>query len=284
MEKNSRDRMKWTQMILIFAFMLFIPALIAISIVSFLQTESAFQVMNDSTLSFLGMSIGSYISYFMAIIFQYGQNVALFIRKHFLTDDVVVENSFFQMSEKDLAMGAFIVCAVIDAGTNVIWFAANVDTHADPILNIIIKTVGYAAMIVIIFVEETLGWAIDGFSKAMNQLKSITQYDKKKNSSENNSSNNGTQQNRGQSQHSQTSQNGGNNGNSQQSQQRPPQQTSSVMSGLPKSSVPTNNNSSNPMGYKEPEPVRSSASRSGMDDALRSELMRGIEEMRNKEK
>jgi len=282
MEKNSRDRMKWTQMILIFAFMLFIPALIAISIVSFLQTESAFQVMNDSTLSFVGMSIGSYISYFMAIIFQYGQNVALFIRKHFLTDEVVIENSFFQMSEKDLAMGAFIVCAVIDAGTNVIWFAANVDTHPDPILNIVIKTVGYAAMIVIIFVEETLGWAIDGFSKAMNQLKSITQYDKKKTSAEssygNHNSGNNTQQNRNQQQN-QSSQNGGSNGSSQQSHLRPPQQASSVMSSLPKSSVVTNEISSQPMGYKTETPQKPP-----MDNALREELMRNIEGMRNKNK
>lgn len=275
MEKNSRDRMKWTQMILIFAFMLFIPALIAISIVSFLQTESAFQVMNDPTLSFVGMSIGSYISYFMAIIFQYGQNVALFIRKHFLTDEVVIENSFFQMSEKDLAMGAFIVCAVIDAGTNVIWFAANVDTHPDPILNIVIKTVGYAAMIVIIFVEETLGWAIDGFSKAMNQLKSITQYDKKKTSTEssygNHNSNNNGNQNRNQS-----SQNNGNHNQSHQNNQRP-SQTNSVMSSLPKNSVPVNSSSQSakPMGYNTD---------TAMNEELRAELMKGIEEMRNKEK
>lgn len=245
MEKNSRDRMKWTQMILIFAFMLFIPALIAISIVSFLQTESAFQVMNDSTLSFLGMSIGSYISYFMAIIFQYGQNVALFIRKHFLTDDIVLDNTFFQMSEKDLAMGGFIVCAVIDAGTNVIWFAANVDTHPDPILNIVIKTVGYAAMIVIIFVEETLGWAIDGFSKAMSQLKSITQYDKKKSSSENsvNSGNHSQQSRNNSEQRAQQNQQSYQSNNSQQS--RPPQQ-SPMMSNLPKQTK------ENSMGYSTP--------------------------------
>ena len=93
---------------------------------------------------------------------------------------------------------------------------------------------------------------------------------------QNNSNNNGNQ-NRSQQQN-QPSQNSGNHN------QRPPQQTSSVMSGLPKSSVPTNNNSSNPMGYKEPEPVRSSAPNVGMNDTLRAELLKNIEDMKNKGK
>ncbi len=94
---------------------------------------------------------------------------------------------------------------------------------------------------------------------------------------QNNSNNNGNQ-NRSQQQ-TQSSQNYGNNNQSHQNNQRPPQ-TNSVMSSLPKTNTPTNNISSQvPMGYKTETPQKSE-----MTDKLRTELMKNIEEMRNKSK
>lgn len=85
---------------------------------------------------------------------------------------------------------------------------------------------------------------------------------------------NNSQQYRNQQQN-QSSQNYGNNAQSQQSQQR--QQTTSLMSNLPRTNVPTNSSSSQPMGYKTENPQKQT-----MDSELREELMKGIEEMRNK--
>ena len=93
-----------------------------------------------------------------------------------------------------------------------------------------------------------------------------------------NSSNNNSQQNRNQYQNQYQNQTSQNNGNHNQSQQRTPQ-TTSVMSNLPRTNVPANNVSSQTMGYKTEAPQKQP-----MDDELRSELMKGIEEMRNKNK
>ncbi len=93
-----------------------------------------------------------------------------------------------------------------------------------------------------------------------------------------NSSNNNSSQNRNQ-QHNQTSQNSGSHNQSYQNNQRT-QQTNSVMSNLPRTNSNTNNTSSQPsMGYKTETPQKTP-----MDDALRAELMKNIEEIRNKSK
>ncbi len=93
-----------------------------------------------------------------------------------------------------------------------------------------------------------------------------------------NSSNNNGSQNRSQQQ-TQTSQNNGNHNQSHQNSQRPQQQTNSVMSNLPRANVNANNISSQPMGYKTETPQKPP-----MDDALRAELMKSIEEMKSREK
>ncbi len=93
-----------------------------------------------------------------------------------------------------------------------------------------------------------------------------------------NNSNNSSGQNRSQQQN-QSSQNSGNHNQSHQNNQRPPQ-TNSVMSSLPRTNTPTNNTSSQvPMGYKTETPQKPP-----MDDALRAELMKSIEEMKSREK
>lgn len=93
-----------------------------------------------------------------------------------------------------------------------------------------------------------------------------------------NNSNNSSGQNRSQQQN-QSSQNSGNHNQSHQNNQRPPQ-TNSVMSSLPRTNTPTNNTSSQlPMGYKTEV-----SQKSEMTDELRAELMKNIEEMRNKSK
>lgn len=134
----------------------------------------------------------------------------------------------------------------------------------------------FASAFMDIFPEAILSWAFNsaGEGDLIGNVVAVANDPNSIFSKNQNNSNNNTQQNRSQQQN-QTSQNGGHNGNSQQSQQRPSQQTSSVMSNLPR--VATNSVPSQPMGYKTETPQKPP-----MDDALRAELMKNIEEMKSK--
>lgn len=139
----------------------------------------------------------------------------------------------------------------------------------------------FASAFMDIFPETILSWAFNssGEGDLIGNVVAVAKDPNSIFSKNQNSSNNNSQQNRNQYQN-QTSQNNGNNNQSQHSQPRPQQQTTSVMSNLPRTNVPTNNVSSQtPMGYKT-----ETSQKPPMDDELRSELMKGIEEMRNKNK
>ena len=71
------SKLKWLQSILFAAATAVIIALIIFSGVSYVQTEIAFKNFNDPTLTIFGITVGNYISHLFAVIFQYGQNVAL---------------------------------------------------------------------------------------------------------------------------------------------------------------------------------------------------------------
>ena len=69
-KKDLQTRLIWSQRILVMASFLVVVVLIFISAVSLLQTESAFQTLNDSNISILGIVIGNGISWAFAIFFQ----------------------------------------------------------------------------------------------------------------------------------------------------------------------------------------------------------------------
>ena len=137
----------------------------------------------------------------------------------------------------------------------------------------------FASAFMDIFPEAILSWAFNssGEGDLIGNVIAVTNdpnsiFSKNQNNSNNNGQNRNQQQN-------QSSQNYGNNNQSHQNNQRPPQ-TNSVMSSLPRTNTNTNNTSSQPpMGYKTETPQKPP-----MDDELRADLMKGIEEMRNKSK
>ena len=138
----------------------------------------------------------------------------------------------------------------------------------------------FASAFMDIFPEAILSWAFNsaGEGDLIGNVVAVANDPNSIFSKNQNNSNNNGNQNRSQ-QRTQSSQNYGNNNQSHQNNQRPPQ-TNSVMSSLPKTNTPTNNISSQvPMGYKTETPQKSE-----MTDELRAELMKNIEEMRNKSK
>jgi hypothetical protein len=177
-------RMKWTQVILVVTFILCLVGAGIISIVYFFQTESAFRPLNDS-----GILLGRAISFAFAFVFQYGQNVSLFMRKKFCSGKIIFRVPFFdwEVSDRACFMIVFIVFAAVDALTNVIWFYRTVETNPDPFIDATVKTLGYTGMILAVFVEEAIGGIMDALSKAMKELKSILAWEKKNHSGENNS-------------------------------------------------------------------------------------------------
>lgn len=137
----------------------------------------------------------------------------------------------------------------------------------------------FASAFMDIFPEAILAWAFNssGEGDLIGNVLAVTNDPDSIFSKNQNNSNNNSNQNRSQNQN-QSSQNNGNYNQSQQNNQRPPQ-TNSVMSSLPRTNTPMNNTSSQPMGYKTETPQKPL-----MDDALRAELMKNIEEMRSKNK
>lgn len=185
-KKDLQTRLIWSQRILVMASFLVVVVLIFISAVSLLQTESAFQTLNDSNISILGITIGNAISWAFAIFFQYGQNVVLYMRKKFCKNTVVFEFMNTDFTDKKLMLFAFFLFAGVDALTNIVWYYKTVELIPDPLLNVVISVIGYTAMVVAVFSEEGLGWALDSFSKANKELADLNKWEKINNRNEKN--------------------------------------------------------------------------------------------------
>lgn len=173
--QEARPRMKWEQIILVVALLLFLVGLGTVSIVSFFQTETAFKGLNDPNIK----GIGGFISIAFAFIFQYGQNAALYIRKKFCNDKTLFTLYTWDISDKTIALWVFWIFAMVDALTNIIWFYQTVEKNPDPFLNVVVNVLGYAAMILAVGVEEILGKALDAFSRATGELKTLLEWEKK---------------------------------------------------------------------------------------------------------
>ncbi len=175
-----------------------------------------------------------------------------------------------------------IMAYVYSIWTNIVGFydyqgkVATVDTLLtfDAILPI------FASAFMDIFPEAILSWAFNssGEGDLIGNVLAVTNDPSSIFSKNQNNGNNQQYRNQNSGQSSQSQNSGGHN-QSQYQQQRQSQQASSVMSNLPRSNASTNNASSQPMGYKTETPQKPP-----MNDELRVELMKGIEEMRSKNK
>jgi len=181
MAETSKDllRKQIRYQILLIASVLFFLGLIGMSIASFIQTEIAFRAMNDSEVVFFTFIIGNYMSYFAAFVFQYGQNVALFIRKEFLIKKVIFRFAGINFTQKKIALLIFWIFAVVDGGTNVLWFKGQYVPSEDEVKNILIQIVSYSAMIAVVGSEEMLEWAWSATSRIWIDLMGINKRLKK---------------------------------------------------------------------------------------------------------
>jgi len=153
-----------------------VVGLFGMSLMSFFQTQSAFIPLNDPTMVFEGIEFGSTIAFLCALIFQYGQNAALYVKNHYTSGKVII-NLFgmFNIKDTTLCWIAFWICAGIDAGTNCLWLYNQPDIRKQ---NPIFQSIEYAAMIGIVFVEEVLGIVLQSFMHSFTLWKQVSISDK----------------------------------------------------------------------------------------------------------
>lgn len=181
MMKQDIQKMFWSQFIVLLAMLLAIIGLIGVSGVSFFQTLHTFEPLNDSTMTIFGFQIGLYVALFITFCVQYGQQVALFINKHFCTGRVMFSIANIEITDNFIALSTFAVMAITDAVTNIIWFTDSVEMPENIISMILIRVIGYGIMIASVFSEEVLGIVLDAFSKAWNQMVELINYNRKYN-------------------------------------------------------------------------------------------------------
>jgi hypothetical protein len=175
--RNEIGKLYYSQLIVVWAIRVCIIGFAILSVFSLMQTESSYQPMNDGDMNLFGFQFGLYISIVLALVTQYIQNVALYAKKHMCVGDVVFESELpfigkFKLTDRKIADFVFWASAGIDALTNVIWFYLTVEISWD-ILGIMIAIVGYTMMILLVFVEEGIGFLLDAHKKANRQLKDI---------------------------------------------------------------------------------------------------------------
>jgi hypothetical protein len=175
MPQKTLKRRGWELVVLIITFTLCSIGLLGISIFSFFQTLVAFAPMADPTTSIAGWKIGLRVPIMFAFVFQYGQNVALYLRDHFASRDVVAtiplgNRMEWNITPRDAWLAVFIICATIDAGTNCVWL------HSQPKMAGVIwwfQILLYMTMIAIVGVEEIFGITVQGLFHAWKELATI---------------------------------------------------------------------------------------------------------------
>ncbi len=285
-------------------FLLCTYGIIRVSIWSYFQTQAFFVPFDENN--------NHVISHAISLLSQYGQNVVLFLASIEAGRRIAYNNKIAKIQsnrahvailEEEVAKSQvssniyytlFGVFALIDSGTNVGQFWNTTFQTAKTTIPagfglIAFGTVGTLFSIVVVFVEELFMNTANALLHAFNdileslgkkRLPSLDLFvDPDKVIATRMEERDGNKNYSSQTQQNQTSQNNGNHNQSNQNNQRPQQQTSSVMSNLPRANVNANNTSSQPMGYKTETPQKLP-----MDDTLRAELMKGIEEMRSKNK
>ncbi|MFH2029189.1 MAG: hypothetical protein ABIJ40_01005 [Bacteroidota bacterium] len=168
---GEKEKKKWEMIITTITLGLCIVGLIGISIISFFQTLYAFLPLNDPTMEMGGIGVGCWIAFLFALVFQYGQNAALYVRQHYAAGKRIL-NVFglYDLTDRGAYMGVFLICSLIDAGTNCIWLYNQKDIAMQPIYFQIIE---YGAMILIVGVEEVLGIVLQAFNHSKANLRLI---------------------------------------------------------------------------------------------------------------
>jgi hypothetical protein len=168
MEPNVISKHKYLALINVLAMVTVLIALLGMSYASLMQTIQAFALWEDPTLS-----IGIYLPILLGVLFQYGQNAALYLRKRFGSNKQLQQGFPDWLTTNNIALSVFAVCALVDGATNILWFEKVVVTSLTS--NILIyRVIGWLGMSLLVFVEEVLGWVLDGLSLSWKEYRSIT--------------------------------------------------------------------------------------------------------------
>ncbi len=151
--------------------------LLGMSVMSFFQTQSAFIPLNDPTMVFQDIQFGSWIAFLAALIFQYGQNAALYVKNTYATGKVFI-NLFglWEIKDTTICWIVFWTCAAIDAGTNCLWLYNQQDIRKQPI---VFQVIEYFAMVAIVAVEEVLGIVLQALAHSFTLFKQIIASERK---------------------------------------------------------------------------------------------------------
>jgi len=173
MEPNVISKHKYLALINVLALVVVLIALLGLSYASLMQTIRAFDTWADPTLQ-----IGLYLPILLGVLFQYGQNAALYLRKRFGSDRILQDGFPEWLTTNNIAISIFIICAIVDGATNILWFEKNVIVEVSS--NILIyRVIGWLGMAMLVFVEEVLGWVLDGLTLSWKELKSIIATEKR---------------------------------------------------------------------------------------------------------
>ena len=173
MESNVISKHKYLALINVLALMVVLVALLGLSYASLTQTIQAFAAWADPTLW-----IGIYLPILLGLLFQYGQNAALYLRKRFGSNRILQDAFPKWLTTNNISISMFVICAIVDVATNILWFEKNV--VADLSSNVpIYRLIGWLGMALLVFVEEVLGWVLDGLSLSAKEYMSIIEAEKR---------------------------------------------------------------------------------------------------------
>lgn len=183
-QKETIQKMYYTQLIVVVALLAVVIGLAGTSIISFFQTEKAFVPLNDPTIVMFGFQAGNWISYLFAMSFQYGQNAALYIKRKFCSDNIILKSELpfigeIEIRDNTIADIVFWSCCLVDSLTNVLWFHQSVEIPSDAVLGWMLRIIGYSAMIGSVFAEEAIGVVLDALRKAGKELNEIRASEKR---------------------------------------------------------------------------------------------------------
>lgn len=169
MQQQRIQQLRYVTLVNLLALFLVVVTLAIVSLASLLQTIRAFSNMADPTLPMFGMFLP--IAY--GVLFQYGQNAALYIRQYYCDDVPLLRLGDVVITSRNLAMGVFFVCAFVDGFTNVLWFYRSVEMTGDKFTDYLVMIIGYPCMVLIVFAEEVFGRVLQALRRVKNEYRSI---------------------------------------------------------------------------------------------------------------
>lgn len=179
MNTNQRykeiSRLKYVTLVNYITFIVFGMVLLAASIFSLWQTVIAFLPTADPGLVAFGIRFGDWLPYIYGLIVQYGQNVTLYIKNKYCSDDVIFYfgESRRKFTQKTIAWIVFWSLCTVDAATNILWYYKSVESTGDKVTDLIVGFIGYSLMVGLIFSEELLGIVFQSIRDIRLEFRSI---------------------------------------------------------------------------------------------------------------